>query len=262
VKERLVTGIFLGVMTFWSIFKLEGISFDVIVTIILLSATWEWIKLSNVKSIFTGILYAIFIVVITYISSFSPIITLGSSLIFWIFVCFLLNTYQQEIKYRTTSCLFIGVFAIVPFFVSICVLHLERQLFLLLVMIVVVSDSSAYFIGKKYGKRKLNIILSPNKTIEGLLGGTILGGISGLAYSLFISISIWQHITIICLSFFIALFSVIGDLLESMLKRQRGIKDSGRILPGHGGILDRIDSLLVSLPIFTLICIVIGLVRN
>lgn len=115
------------------------------------------------------------------------------------------------------------------------------------------ADSGAYFVGRKFGRRKMAPNVSPNKSVEGLAGGLV----TGLLVVLFISMYKLQLqgtalMAFVVLSAFTILASVLGDLLESMLKRRAAIKDSGTILPGHGGVLDRIDSLLSATPIFAL----------
>ena len=110
------------------------------------------------------------------------------------------------------------------------------------------SDTGAYFSGRAFGKRKLFERISPNKTIEGFLGGLIASALVGIAAHHFlggISLISWM-----CIGAFVSITSTLGDLFESMLKRQSDIKDSGNILPGHGGILDRFDSTLISAPIY------------
>ena len=110
------------------------------------------------------------------------------------------------------------------------------------------SDTGAYFSGRALGKHKLFERISPNKTIEGFIGGVILSALVGIAAHHFlggISLISWMSI-----GAFVSVTSTLGDLFESMLKRQSDIKDSGNILPGHGGILDRFDSTLISAPIY------------
>jgi phosphatidate cytidylyltransferase len=115
-----------------------------------------------------------------------------------------------------------------------------------------VADSGAYFAGRAFGRHKLAPKVSPAKTLEGLAGGLLLtSALSiGVACSLKLSVGAWCGF--VGLSMLTVLASVHGDLVESMLKRRAGIKDSGTILPGHGGVLDRIDSLLSATPIFAL----------
>jgi phosphatidate cytidylyltransferase len=116
------------------------------------------------------------------------------------------------------------------------------------------ADIGAYFAGRKWGKNKLASSISPGKTLEGVLGGLVLALITSFifmyttpAYSL---VSVYGNIALILAIIVLVIISVAGDLFESAMKRQSGVKDSGNILPGHGGILDRIDSLISVAPVF------------
>ena len=127
---------------------------------------------------------------------------------------------------------------------------LGMSYFVWLIITVVASDSGAYFIGKKYGKISFSES-SPNKTLEGVFGGLICGGIFGLVFA---QIATDLPIkTIFLVSFLSAFFGIFGDLFESYLKRNIGVKDSGELFPGHGGILDRIDGYLFGVIAFVLI---------
>ncbi|WP_409305456.1 phosphatidate cytidylyltransferase [Peribacillus sp. SCS-155] len=119
------------------------------------------------------------------------------------------------------------------------------------------TDSGAYFFGKAFGKRKLWPEISPNKTIEGSIGGIISGIIVGL---LFFFLAEWDYSLseIILISILISIFGQLGDLVQSAYKRHYGVKDSGTLLPGHGGILDRLDSLIFILPILHLLNLIGG----
>lgn len=114
------------------------------------------------------------------------------------------------------------------------------------------TDSGAYFIGKAIGKRKLWPEISPNKTIEGFFGGVLSALIVGVLFYAFSTLdySLWRMLLI---SLIIAIFGQLGDLVQSAYKRHYGVKDSGKLLPGHGGILDRLDSLIFILPILHLL---------
>lgn len=116
------------------------------------------------------------------------------------------------------------------------------------------ADSGAYFVGRKLGKRKMSPHVSPNKSVEGLIGGLVTGGLVVLGVS-FGLLKNWSGLAIglfLLLSLVTIVISVFGDLFESMLKRHAGVKDAGNLLPGHGGILDRIDSQLSAMPVFAL----------
>lgn len=109
------------------------------------------------------------------------------------------------------------------------------------------TDSGAYLVGRKIGKTKLAPQISPNKTWEGSIGGTVVAIIVGIIFSVTGLIHFGILATIL-MTLFLSIAGQLGDLVESSLKRYYGVKDSGRILPGHGGILDRFDSLLLVLP--------------
>ena len=117
---------------------------------------------------------------------------------------------------------------------------------LLILFAVLVTDTFCYIVGCRWGKNKLSPVISPNKTIEGSLGGTTMCMIFSLGIGIAIGLP-WYHATI--LGLLIAVFAQIGDLCESMIKRDAGVKDSSNILPGHGGFLDRTDSYILTIPV-------------
>ena len=114
------------------------------------------------------------------------------------------------------------------------------------------ADVGAYFVGKSIGKHKLLPNVSPGKTLEGFLGGVVFACVMVVVAGYFIDWTMAQYRIVIPVTILITTISVLGDLNESMFKRQAGVKDSGTILPGHGGILDRIDSLTATAPIYAL----------
>ncbi|NGY03560.1 phosphatidate cytidylyltransferase [Solimonas terrae] len=125
---------------------------------------------------------------------------------------------------------------------------------LFVLFLVFAADTGAYFAGRSFGRRKLAPKISPGKTIEGAIGGLLLCALWGatagsFAFGLHAATAI---ATLIALSVLVAIVSIIGDLTESMLKRIVGLKDSGHILPGHGGILDRVDSIVAAAPVMLL----------
>lgn len=133
-----------------------------------------------------------------------------------------------------------------------------RWLFVLLVVCVALTDVGGYFFGKAFGKHKLAPVVSPGKTWEGLAGGLVMQLIplGGLLYFSGSAQPLWKYPVLLCV---VALVSVIGDLFESMIKRHRGIKDSGQLLPGHGGVLDRIDGYLSAAPVYCLLLVSLNL---
>ncbi|WP_188454356.1 phosphatidate cytidylyltransferase [Virgibacillus oceani] len=115
-------------------------------------------------------------------------------------------------------------------------------------LVIWASDTGAYFFGRAFGKNKLWPKISPNKTVEGALGGIVLACIVGVIFQLVYPFD-YTMLIVILVTILVSVFGQIGDLVESAFKRHYGVKDSGNILPGHGGILDRFDSLLFVLPL-------------
>ena len=132
---------------------------------------------------------------------------------------------------------------------------------LLVLLIVWAADIGAYFTGRRFGSRRLAATTSPGKSIEGVAGGmaavAVLGTIAGLWLGLPAGLAV--AFTVMCIV--VAAFSVLGDLMESLVKRRGGVKDSGNVLPGHGGILDRIDSLTAAVPAFAIGTDILGTLR-
>jgi len=113
-----------------------------------------------------------------------------------------------------------------------------------------VADISAYFVGKKWGTTKLAPDISPGKTVAGMYGALISGLICAVVLSLIYGFQLMIAADFVLLSVLTVLISIYGDLFVSVVKRQRGVKDSGSLLPGHGGVLDRVDSMIAAIPFF------------
>ncbi len=180
---------------------------------------------------------------------------LSASLFTGIFLLIVMVIFRYEQLKDPFSIILKGIIGIVlvGFFPAHIVLIQQMPngplLLLFLTAITIASDSCAFFTGTFLGKRKLCPSVSPNKTVEGLLGGLIGSGIAGiLVATLFLGQN--NSITIIIYSCLLGCIGMVGDLTESMLKRWSGVKDSGNIMPGHGGLMDRLDSLMLAAPAF------------
>ncbi len=155
-----------------------------------------------------------------------------------------------------------ALFSLIPFFWALLALrsyqyeqdpYFGAWLLLFVMSLVWMADTGAYFVGKAFGRRKLCPRVSPGKTLEGMLGGVVTASLLALAVTQAISLPLYESLVLLVASIVAVFASVLGDLVESMFKREAGIKDSGQILPGHGGIMDRIDSLTAALPVFIVV---------
>ena len=146
-----------------------------------------------------------------------------------------------------------GLWALAPTWLALAKLYLQaehgRELVVFVLVLAWAADIGAYFAGRYFGRLRLAPQVSPNKTWEGLLGGLVAGSVVAFAGVAWFGL---PRLAFLSLCIAAVLVSVVGDLVESMFKRQRGIKDSGSLLPGHGGVLDRIDSLTSSVPLLAL----------
>ncbi|MET3697951.1 phosphatidate cytidylyltransferase [Bacillus oleivorans] len=157
----------------------------------------------------------------------------------------------DDVSFSILSTLYVGIG-----FYFLIVTREEGLYFILYSLFIIwTTDSGAYFIGKAYGKRKLWPEISPNKTVEGSIGGVVCAIITAIVFFL-VYPAITDNLVIYVIgTIVLSVFGQIGDLVESALKRYYNVKDSGDILPGHGGILDRFDSLLFVLPLLNFILI-------
>jgi len=149
-----------------------------------------------------------------------------------------------------------GVLVMLPAWSAFITLHGRADhgpvICLVLLVLVWLADSGAYFAGRRWGHTRLAPLISPGKTREGVLGGILASVVFILIAGYWYSRSVGWTLTLALVSILVVMFSIVGDLLESLMKRQAGLKDSGDVIPGHGGILDRIDSLTAAAPLFLL----------
>lgn len=266
LKIRIITALLLITLVLASIFLLPLYAFVSITTITILFAAWEWSKLSGYQNSMHRLLYVLFIAVVLWVTWYAPIkLILTVNLIWWIIATFLIITYPKSAPIFTQNKYvrpLMGVFTLAPCWLALIIIRSAKNGAVILTFVLCLiwsADIGAYFSGKWWGKTKLIPKVSPNKTWQGCYGGILLTIIVAVIGCIVFNISLLDWLIVVALAIVVAILSIIGDLLESMLKRQVNIKDTGNYLPGHGGLLDRIDSLTAAIPIFLLSCLLFGL---
>ena len=281
LKQRVVTAVILTAVLLLALFYLPLVWFGAFLAAVVLVGAWEWADLAGLSTPWQRRLYTAFIggalISVAYYLSLPRLGAFGAGVLapeqthafrnllligctWWAVALLWVQTYPSSAllwRSRWVRAL-MGVLVLIPAWAGLLYVRaLEQGVWLVLLMIlcVVCADVGAYFSGRRWGRRKLAPSVSPGKTWEGFAGGLVLnlvlvgvvGWLWGLSYTLLLAVIVPT-----------ALVSVLGDLQESMLKRHRGVKDSGALLPGHGGVLDRVDSLAAAAPVFALALVVVG----
>lgn len=250
MKQRIITGLIGGGGFLYLVF-LGGLPYTILITVLALVGFYELLKMNKTKFYsLEGIIG--FITVFLIILSQNPIKdfftyidTLSIILIAMILYLILIVAKKNKITFDHVSYYFLGsVYIGFGFSYMLHARFLESGFIITLFVLFTTwaTDSGAYFIGKLFGKHKLWPEISPKKTIEGSLGGIIFAIIASVLTNYFGNLS--NYAIIIGIAILIAVVGQLGDLVESALKRSKNVKDSGNFLPGHGGALDRFDSLL------------------
>ena len=268
LKLRIITAICLLLFFLSALFFLPPILWGMLLLGMTIVASREWCTLGqfNTKQtlvylIITTILGGELLFVLSEVVDVNPITTdivwpYAVSLVFWVLIVPFLLTLSKPAR-NTAMMMLIGWLVLLPTLLAMYQLRTIDPLILLIFMSVVwISDTAAYFVGKKFGKHKLAPQISPGKTWEGVMGALL----AVLCYAMALGYYLEETISFVIMLTFavigLAILGIIGDLFESQLKRQVGIKDSGTILPGHGGVLDRIDALTSTLPTAALIYLI------
>ncbi len=255
MKQRVITAIIFGaILILFTI--VGGIPFIVLTYLFASIAVFELLKMRNVKLLsFPGLLSYILLWVFLLPSKYQYILndlnvtkmefTFLIVLLFLTYTVLTKNKFTfDDVAFSILSILYVGM----GFYYFMETRDAGLVYIFYSLFIIWATDSGAYFTGRAIGKRKLWPEISPNKTIEGFIGGIISAVIVSILFGVFTEMNapiIWLSIVTI----FLSIFGQVGDLVESALKRHYEIKDSGHILPGHGGILDRFDSLLFVWPL-------------
>ncbi|WP_354624132.1 phosphatidate cytidylyltransferase [Psychromonas sp. MME2] len=277
MKQRIITALILAPLAIAGIFFLPLKLFMLLSAAIFLLASKEWGGFVNqggcnfVFYSFALILGATLLfmpVPLIWVNGvINPYINYGlmAAVIWWGISLIIVSSYPRSAAIwknsKTIKSLF-GLCTLIPFFwgmVTIRSINMHHdfyfgaQLLMLVFLIVWAADTGAYFVGKKFGKHKLAPNVSPGKTREGFFGGLCSSMLVAFLASLYFAIPNDKMVIFFVAALITNIVSALGDLNESILKREAGLKDSGNLLPGHGGILDRIDSLTAAVPVFAFI---------
>lgn len=230
--------------------------------VFILLAAFEWTALAGYRHRFTRIVYPVVIFLLltglyTVLDSTWVVPLLLFTTGCWFIAFVLVILYQSG--HWTFICpgsikLALGLLLLVPPWLGLVLLHSHFNgpvLILFLFVLIWAADSGAYFIGRNWGRRQLASRISPGKTWEGVAGGLLVSLLVAVLYTQLVGAIDIDIVWLALLSIITVIFSVVGDLVESIFKRHAHIKDSGSLLPGHGGVLDRIDSLTAAVPVFT-----------
>jgi len=270
LKQRVITGLILALSFLTALFALPTLAFIALISVVLAYAAWEWSHLAGLTGTAGRGCYVLLVVAVAsalaaYLG-FEPNILLTEKPRFllllactwWAIAVLWVQSYPSSaiLWGRRWLCLVMGVFVLLPMwlaFAGLMSLAEGPKLVLAVVLLVALADIGGYFVGRAIGRTKLAPKVSPGKTWEGLLGGQLAIVLVVATTGWFLDFELSRIGLWLGLAMATGLASVLGDLLESMVKRHRGVKDSGTILPGHGGVLDRIDGLTAALPVFSLI---------
>ncbi|MCR3755976.1 MAG: CDP-diglyceride synthetase [Sodalis sp. Psp] len=280
LKYRLVTAFILIPTVIAALFLLPPVGFSLVTLAVCILSAWEWGQLAGLASrsqrIWLAVLCGLLLTVMMLtVPAYRPFVTvwqtqcaLWAALAWWLVALGLVLAHPSSTALWRDSRLLrlaFGILTILPFFWGMLALRQHRYdincftgAWLLLYVMVLVwgVDSGAYIFGRALGRHKLAPKVSPGKTWEGLVGGLVTSMIIVWLFGKYAPLNAAPLTLFIC-SIVTALASVLGDLTESMFKREAGIKDSSHLIPGHGGVLDRIDSLTAAVPVFSCLMLLV-----
>lgn len=265
MQERIITALILFAIIVGIVFFIPTL-FVPLVAIVLGIATWEWCRISTIRRPHSYLVaiatIALWISACFYPAIFTTLLVLSA--LHYIYTLTLIYQYEKVSNYRINQqyLMVIGPVLLSALAASLVyIFHTtpdtptteDAMSLIFILMIIAAADSGAYFVGRFFGKHKLVPRVSPKKTIEGLIGGMVSVIIIVLLFDFMVEGWYLSTIQLTVIALITAAFSVVGDLFISIIKRQNNIKDASQILPGHGGILDRIDGLLAGIPTFYLL---------
>lgn len=277
LKQRLLTIALLLPLFVWSIFGLSTPHFALLLAFLVLLGAWEWAALMGLSHArrplyLAGVVAVMLLCAWLMALPVTRMALLAATLAWWLFALWLIRRFQREDRvpawmlgggraggHPAHPWLFglLGLVVLVPCWAAMTLLHggiggSGTALVFMLMLLVWGADSGAYIAGRLWGHTRLASHVSPGKTWEGVYGALLAAVAISTGFGLWFELEWAKLALLVALSVVTVLFSIVGDLFESLVKRIAGVKDSGRLLPGHGGVLDRIDSITAAAPVFVL----------
>ncbi len=259
LRLRVITGVILASVIVGAVLALDTAWLGVLLGAITLIGAWEWADLSGVpgwpgRAAYLAGLLALAGLLLAYVPSLAVLVLAAG---WWLAVAWRIALGRPAPVHAgavSGAWLVAGPLTLLPAYVAMLSLHAsEGAVFLLYALGTVwVADIGAYFAGRRWGRRKLAPAISPGKTWEGVAGAAALVAVYGALGAWLLGFGAAAGVVFVALVLLAGAASVVGDLFESLLKRAAERKDSGRLLPGHGGVLDRIDSLTAAAPVLAL----------
>lgn len=285
--QRIITASVLATVAVVAVLELPAIYFSLFIALIVLAAAWEWLELTNVDSLFKKIQFMLWLILpmlgVTYWTVFLELMAellewpeiknysdalewlVIAPVVFWLLMMTLIRQAAPELlkmQIKPAVQTFMGWLVLVSawMFLSKLRAYYGSGMVMYFLILIWLADISAYFAGKKWGKDKLSPEISPGKTVQGMYGALASAVLAGVGLRIYYGLSVFEQegaqlvvlmaVDIILLSVLTVLISIYGDLFFSLIKRRKGVKDSSKLLPGHGGILDRVDSVIAAAPFF------------
>ena len=274
LQKRIVTGLVLAISVIAAVSLLAPAPLAAVLGGVVAISAWEWSRLMSLESLWSRLL-CVLVAVVGMLALYmycdlggnprldrvQPL--LGLACLWWAIALLWVRGFPASAGLWGNRLMLslIGLLVLLPPWLSVVYLRsydMGRLLLLAMVVVVAFADIGAYFTGKAWGKRKLAVAVSPGKSWEGFWGGQVACVALALLLGLSVGVPRLSLGGLVAIVACTALASVLGDLVESMVKRHRGVKDSGILLPGHGGFLDRIDGITAAAPVYALGLILAG----
>lgn len=274
LKQRVITAVIMIAIIGAGIIFLPVTGLALLLGLVVLVAAWEWSELAGLKAPVYKLAFVVSCAALMFaLSTYTQLLgnlqldslqdILGVACAWWAIALLWVKSYPSSAVLWGSSAVRVamGFLVLIPAWAALVYLRLHLHgvvVIFILIALVAAADIGAYFSGRAWGKAKLAPNVSPGKSWAGFWGGLACSALFAGACWLVIDNSRMQLSVVMVIAVITALASVLGDLLESMVKRQQGVKDSGVILPGHGGMMDRLDSLCAAAPVFALSLMLAG----